>query len=350
MDLKEKVSTASNDQLVTKLSFFVNVTFLCFHLFYFVFFLVNKMDWLVWIELGSISLYLLLFITIKKRWLILYAYGSIIEIMVHMGIATWFAGYYSGFQLTLMGLCTIVFFVGYFSKKRSSAVHPIPLCLIITVEYIALFFVCKDRNAKYAGHLSDAQTNFLYMMHSMMVFSFVILFLMVLVSYALLLEKKITTESRTDKLTQLPNRIALQEYFDMIKEHGDNYVLAIFDIDNFKKFNDKNGHLCGDAVLRKIACIAKENSDDDFVSRWGGEEFVVISKKEETPAGTYSKIDNIRMSVENTVFTYARKNLRCTITIGCYEYKDGISLDDWIKEADINLYRGKSNGKNQIVI
>ena len=179
--------------------------------------------------------------------------------------------------------------------------------------------------------------------------SIYITFLAILTSYTVLLEKRIEKQSTTDRLTNIPNRNGLNDYFVRIGESKDNYMIAIFDIDNFKKFNDKNGHLCGDYVLKEIARIASENSKDDFVSRWGGEEFVVIAKIDESIEKTISKIDRIRETIENYEFNYDNKKLKSTVTIGVAEYDNYASIDDWIKSADEKLYQGKHNGKNKTV-
>ena len=196
--------------------------------------------------------------------------------------------------------------------------------------------------------LPDIASTILFIFHIIIVFSFSTGFLWVLVNYTVKLDKKVRDESETDKLTNIPNRKGLENYFNKINGQENNYLLAFFDIDNFKVFNDINGHICGDYVLKEIARIAKENSIDDYVSRWGGEEFVVISKIEENLEETYQKIDNIRSSVEQFEFKYGRKKLKSTITIGIASFEEGFTLDKWINKADKKLYYGKHHGKNQI--
>ena len=101
--------------------------------------------------------------------------------------------------------------------------------------------------------------------------------------------------------------------------------------------------------MKQIANIAVNNSKDDFVSRWGGEEFVVIAKIDESIEKTISKIDRIRETIENYEFNYDNKKLKSTVTIGVAEYDNYASIDDWIKTADEKLYQGKHNGKNKTV-
>ena len=179
----------------------------------------------------------------------------------------------------------------------------------------------------------------------LIVFSFITIFLYVFVRYVLKLEKRIKTESRTDKLTQVANRYGLIEYVEALDDKN-NYYLSIFDIDDFKLVNDEHGHICGDHMLFEIAEIAKNNSLDDFVSRFGGEEFVVITRIDDN---ALNKIEDIRRKIEEHVFNFNNLNLHATVTIGVSKYDEGMSIDDWIMKADKRLYDGKTSGKNKVV-
>ena len=138
-------------------------------------------------------------------------------------------------------------------------------------------------------------------------------------------------------------------YYNRIHGQEANYIVAIFDIDDFKHFNDINGHLCGDYVLYQVAKIANDNSPNDFVSRWGGEEFVIISKIEDDIESTLKKLDRIRENINKHNFIYNNKRLKTTITIGAALFDNDESLEFWIKRADNKLYEGKQSGKNKTV-
>jgi diguanylate cyclase (GGDEF)-like protein len=125
-----------------------------------------------------------------------------------------------------------------------------------------------------------------------------------------------------------------------------NYYLSIFDIDDFKVVNDEYGHICGDHMLVEIAEIAKNNSTEDFVSRFGGEEFIVITKIDDE---AIKKIEDIRKKIEEHVFKFNGIDLHATITIGVAKYDEGMSIDEWIIQADKRLYDGKTSGKNKVV-
>ncbi len=336
-----------NEAMIYKSSLLACFIFLGAHIAYLVFFLVVKLDILIYTNIGSIIFYLICLLLIKYKHYATFAILTAFEIAFYMTFAAVVTGQSSGFQLCLIGLTMLVFFAGYFSKTRSNKIKPIWFSILYMILFGFLYFYFQFNEP--LRKLDHTVEIILFVGHIIVVFSFDITFLTILTSYTVKLEKGILSESVTDKLTNIANRNGLINYFEMIGEQRCNYTLAMFDIDNFKIFNDVNGHLCGDYVLQEIARIAKENSADDFVSRWGGEEFIIISKTEENLDKTCEKIDKIRKTIEDFNFQYNNKNLKSTITIGVAEYENEMLLDDWIKKADKKLYEGKQNGKNRLV-
>jgi len=336
------------DSFLKKSTYIINILFLLCHVVYLILFLIFKSRILVFVNVGSIFIYVLFFTLIKYRLYTLYTFLSLLEIAIFIAISNIVVGERAGFQEIIIALVVFTFYQAYFLRLDNFKINAIPIVILLTLEYVFLYFYDEFTNP--IDDISAVGLRFLFTVHIMIVFLFIIAFLIVLLIIVFKLEKNIKLESRTDKLTEIPNRLALNDYFDSLHDDKSKYVLAIFDIDNFKKFNDVNGHLCGDYVLKEIAKIAKENSLDDFVSRWGGEEFVLISKMLDSEEDTINKIDQIRIKICDYQFKYNNKNLHSTITIGVSHYKDEISLDEWIKLADKKLYKGKNNGKNQTVI
>ena len=335
-----------NDKIVYYACMLSNIVFFIMHLLYILAFIVSKAYLMAYINVGSAILYLLFFLIIKKGKYEIYTIISCLEITIYMNIATTLCGYEAGFQLCFIGLCVLAFVAKYFLKEKA-LVNPLIIVVFFAIDYIFLYFHCY--HIKGSVELGDTLNSILFIIHSILVFIFVIFFMALLVGYVLILESRITKESVTDKLTGLGNRKAQTDYLEKINDQKINYVLAIFDIDDFKEFNDINGHLCGDYILQTIASIAKDNSLDDFVVRWGGEEFIIISKIDESLENTYNKLDGIRNKIDSYQFEYNNKKLHCDITMGIAPYEDGCTLDDWISKADKKLYEGKNNGKNKIV-
>lgn len=156
--------------------------------------------------------------------------------------------------------------------------------------------------------------------------------------------------SVTDLLTNLLNRQGLQEKMkDEINRLSRNkkpFVISIADIDDFKRFNDKYGHDCGDSVLKAFANILKTSiRSQDHVGRWGGEEFLIILP-ETNLTGGLTVIEKIRKNIEDHSHKYKGRNYQITSSFGISEYRGEKDIHMVIKEADEALYVAKKRGKN----
>ena len=339
--------TLNSNDIIQKICLFSCLIFLVAHISYLIVFWILEVYQLVYINIGSVSFYLAMLLVVKYKHFNSYVYLVSTEISAYMVFASIVCGPDAGFQITLIGMTCLIFFAGYFSKGNHNYIKPIRISVAYMVFFTFVFIWFKFHEP--LAKINDTALSALFASNIIITFGFDITFLAILTSYTVILEKRIEKESVTDKLTNIANRNGLNDYFERIGDQKNNYILAIFDIDNFKLFNDVNGHLCGDYVLKQIACIASNNSKDDFVSRWGGEEFVVISKIDGDIDETIAKLDRIRIDINLFNFTYDNKKLKSTITIGAAKYENDETIDDWIKRADEKLYQGKHNGKNQTV-
>lgn len=175
----------------------------------------------------------------------------------------------------------------------------------------------------------------------------------------------VTKVAITDDLTGLFNRRyftrQLKEEIKRIQRYQHSLSLIMLDIDNFKNFNDTCGHLMGDAVLRKIARILETNVRNvDVVSRYGGEEFIVILPETDTDEAR-NVAEKIRKASEEALFTKEdslalpkerqKDNIllkRLTISGGVASYQPGEDLEEFIRRVDFALYQAKEAGKNRI--
>ena len=160
--------------------------------------------------------------------------------------------------------------------------------------------------------------------------------------------------SVTDGLTQISNRRALDELLsENWNEYVDKYMPISFimiDIDYFKKYNDNYGHLEGDKILKDVAdTIKKSCRSTDFVSRYGGEEFIIILLKTEKQ-DVISIIERIQKNIDdlNLEHKYSEVSDRLTLSIGASisSYGENRSYEEYIKEADEALYTSKKRGRN----
>ncbi len=159
-----------------------------------------------------------------------------------------------------------------------------------------------------------------------------------------------------DFLTGVPNRKALNDKFmDYSSEAvpGEkDLCLLLIDIDHFKLFNDKYGHVVGDEVLKYVARKVKEIvRGRDFFARYGGEEFAVLLPQ--TPlAGARVPAENIRKYFAETSMKTASGSEKLgtiTVSIGAACYRAGESFEDLVERADKALYFAKNTGRNRVI-
>jgi len=158
-----------------------------------------------------------------------------------------------------------------------------------------------------------------------------------------------------DELTGIYNKRALHHFLDKeisrAKRFKHPLTIIMLDIDFFKVYNDKNGHLAGDMLLKKLAgLISKKMRDVDILARYGGEEFTIILP--ETPHDEAVKVaERIRKTIETTHFKGEEKQPKGKITISMGlatfhgEYK---SKKYMLSSADQMLYKAKEEGRNQL--
>ena len=162
--------------------------------------------------------------------------------------------------------------------------------------------------------------------------------------------------SAIDRLTGLFNR----GYFDERVEaelsrarRGQQPLsLVMIDVDHFKRFNDRYGHAAGDTALRTIAALVRNMvRRHDIVSRYGGEEFVVVLPETSADAAV-EKLEAIRAAVEAAAIRLPRQQGSGSLTIsaGVSTFPaDGVTTDDLLDEADARLFRAKESGRNRVI-
>lgn len=167
-----------------------------------------------------------------------------------------------------------------------------------------------------------------------------------------ILKQNYQHQAQNDSLTNINNRYAfnfhLTELFENIrKAHDEKAALIILDIDNFKKINDQHGHNVGDRVLKEFTtCIHDKLSSHDQIARWGGEEFIILSKKRDV-TGLFAFCEAIRKAVQEYKFTTV-KTLTCSLGASPLDISD--TQTGFIHRADVALYEAKNSGKNKTVI
>ena len=161
-------------------------------------------------------------------------------------------------------------------------------------------------------------------------------------------------KARTDPLTGLPNRYAYDRHIITELERWERYQvvfsLCVADLDFFKQVNDDYGHLAGDKVLRLMARILQQNLRKiDIVTRFGGEEFVVIMPSTDGTSASHA-VEKVRKVIEESPFNFQGKPVRITMSFGVTEVRPGDTPDEIFSRADRMLYRAKETGRNKALL
>jgi diguanylate cyclase len=164
---------------------------------------------------------------------------------------------------------------------------------------------------------------------------------------------KLSQMSRTDYLTGLTNRAALNDILDESFRAPafslENSVLALIDVDGFKQINDKYGHSAGDRALQEVsrtmlACVR----DYDTVARYGGDEFCVILRNVNKDEAGHI-LERMRSLMHENASRHGGVQ-ESTLSIGASAYDAGTSSSAmWIHMADTAMYQAKKDGRNKVV-
>ncbi len=158
----------------------------------------------------------------------------------------------------------------------------------------------------------------------------------------------------SDSLTGLLNRRAgtqqLESEVNRCYRNDKPFVIALGDIDDFKVYNDKYGHSCGDEVLRQVANVLLKNTRPyDLISRWGGEEFLIILP-DCVLDDAQSSMSDLREKIANHTIQYNEHTLNITMTFGLSEFNESTDIERCLEAADKALYCGKRSGKNRVEV
>jgi diguanylate cyclase (GGDEF)-like protein/PAS domain S-box-containing protein len=170
------------------------------------------------------------------------------------------------------------------------------------------------------------------------------------------LREALHTQSVRDALTGLYNRRYLEEVLDREMRRagraGQSLGVLMLDLDHFKRFNDTHGHDAGNAVLRETASFLLKNvRAEDFVCRFGGEEFVVILPTAGLD-GAHARAERLRSKMRELNIMYQGKSLgMVTFSVGVAAFPEhGMSPKDLMASADAALYEAKRGGRDQVAL
>lgn len=308
-------------------------------------------------HIGSLILALLSLVLFLTVFVLSYRYSTFISycilnvcILLFTIINVYSLGWNIGIQHFLAVLLVFVFF----SKYKHEAAKFFFALFLFALRLI-LYFYCK---------FNDPVVNLEPDMGSIMQItnSFFIFLSLGLISYLFstttqemegkLIEynRKLMKQANTDTLTGLYNRRRTMEYLEKLLKTPDTQIsICLCDIDFFKRVNDTYGHDIGDVVLKKISeTFQKRLPPDTFISRWGGEEFLLIFPRLNGDE-TIIALETLRQKIKEIVFDGGSETFSVTLTYGLVEYDYHSDITTLLKEADEKLYLGKEGGRDRIV-
>lgn len=279
------------------------------------------------------------------------------EIVLHGICATITLGWDYGFAMYLVCVVPLTFYLSF--KKL---ITPMIMCLTTIILFIGLKYVTKSSwyEPFLVTDLSIPAITTIYIANT--VISFIMLVVLSLIynisskrGQKAMQEKnqQLFELAYTDTLTKLNNRRSMfylmQTALVGSKEQNSSFSIVLSDIDDFKKVNDFYGHNAGDLVLSEVGRVVNESLPQGASAcRWGGEEILVLLPTfNSKDAINYA--EKLRTTIEKLEFNYQEQSFGITMTFGICENSGQLSLDKMISNADKNLYKGKSQGKNCVV-
>jgi len=166
--------------------------------------------------------------------------------------------------------------------------------------------------------------------------------------------KKLDLISRTDELTQLPNRRdmhrTIEKEVDRANRFRKPFSIIFIDIDHFKDVNDTYGHAAGDAVLKSVASTIRNLLRKyDVLARYGGEEFLTLLPETELNDAALVA-ERFRRHIEKQTIFFGGQEIKVTITLGVAQFDSNQGAERCIQLADKALYEGKEHGRNKVIL
>jgi len=283
----------------------------------------------------------------------------LVEILLHSCLATLLVGWDFGFMLYLIGLIPVSFYMTFsISSFKRKLFYPFLTSGCVFSLFFALRIVTYFIEPVYQD-INVAFNMFFYILNHLIAFVttffFSALFAIEVNSMQLKMEseqEKLEDQASYDPLTHFLNRRSMDERLNNAHRNAlinsVPYSLIMCDIDHFKLFNDEHGHDCGDFVLQNISkIISNQIRAKDSACRWGGEEFLILINDNIDIAQEVA--ERIRIAIEKNEFYYDGKTLHVTITMGVVSYFTSSKVKTLIEIADKRLYKGKENGRNQVI-
>lgn len=262
--------------------------------------------------------------------------------------------YYFGWNISIQHFLAVLLVFVFFSKYRHERAK-IAYVVFLFALRLFLYYYCRSHEpitvlgAELNNALQMVNTFFIFLSLGLVAYLFSTTTQEMegkLIEY----NRKLMKQANTDTLTGLYNRRRTMEYLESLLANAESQIsICLCDIDHFKHVNDTYGHDIGDVVLTTISDTFRTKlPPDTFVSRWGGEEFLLIFPNlNGDEAGTALEI--LRQKIRELVFDGGTESFTVSLTYGLVEYDFHSDITTLLKEADEKLYIGKESGRDRVI-
>lgn len=274
---------------------------------------------------------------------------SFIAFLIHSVFAVSIYGWSCGFQFWFFAVICSLYLPIYSLKHRMR--HSLTVGILFIFVFYTLASVFTGRTYLFQIEVSQLVRAIAYIMNTLITFGAMMSFIFFYTYSTREDEIELRRKADFDQLTNLYNRYAIRAIIENeISKPNNNFSIAIIDLDFFKKINDTYGHNVGDEILIILSKILKKYAKNGInVSRWGGEEFLMVAPSDISYKKFISILEHMRKYIEQTSFKTENNEIKFTVSIGSANYKENIRIEDFIKIADDNLYKAKNSGRNKVI-
>jgi diguanylate cyclase (GGDEF)-like protein len=311
------------------------------HVVYVLFFWAVGATLLVWVNLGSLLVFVAVRRLLHMRRLRLAVTLFWLEVLPHVAFGTLTLGWDSGYHYALLMFVPFVALTG--SRRQVGGFTGLLLLLLLALEVLQREF----------GPLAPIPEAYLLLLNWFNLAIFVVALSVLTTLYRRKIadaEQRLRTLATVDALTGLHNRHFFEQAWSLAaarqRRDTGKLCLLMVDLDHFKQLNDTHGHQAGDRMLVECGRIFRAAVRDiDTLARWGGEEFALLLPGA-TLAQARAVAERMRAGVEALVVVHQGAELRCTASFGLTEMLPADSMDQVIMRADQALYTSKVSGRN----
>lgn len=342
----------NDDEVYLYMMSYVATTFcLVIHIFLLGAFIAAGITTFIAFNIVSILVYVSLWPVIKRKHYTTVGLVISAEVMVYTTAFCFLAGattFTFGYFILIIIMQVLV---PYGTRKmRVAVISAVLVCLTLCITKEAFFqnVILLSNSFSYMLYIANVYIVFIGTTVELYVSNTVKLIVQQFTNIKI---NELFAQANTDSLTKLYNRHYADYFFLKMQTEalGQQYYVAMLDIDDFKRINDTYGHHYGDEVLKFLADYLKRNlRKTDTIFRWGGEEFLIILEgvSEDT---AFLAMEKIRKGIASEAVVFEGQEMNFTITVGLTALNRENPYGS-ITESDEKLYRGKQNQKNQVVM